>query len=113
MVFSSLEFIFRFLPVFLIVYYIVPVYWKNAALLLGSIAFYAFGEPIYVFLIIGSVLLNYLLASVIGKSRGTAKRRLFLVVDIIFNTGLLAVFKYSAFIVENINLLSGARLEVP
>ena len=113
MVFSSLEFIFRFLPVFLIVYYFAPPYWRNAVLLIGSIVFYAFGEPVYVFLIIGSVLMNYLLALGIGKSGGGIRKRLLLAVDIILNVGILAVFKYSAFIVENINLLGGTEFEVP
>ncbi|MCR5775183.1 MAG: MBOAT family protein, partial [Lachnospiraceae bacterium] len=113
MVFSSLEFIFRFLPVFLIVYYLVPGYWKNAVLLIGSIAFYAFGEPGYVVLIICSVLVNYFLALAIGRSGKEWKRTALLVVDIIYNIGLLAVFKYLGFIIENINVLSGSGLEIP
>ena len=113
MVFSSLVFIFRFLPVFLIVYCITPSYWKNAVLLLGSIVFYSFGEPYYVFLITGSVLVNYILAILIGRSHKSALRTFLLVVDIILNVGLLAVFKYMGFIVENINSLGGLGFEIP
>ncbi len=113
MVFSSLVFIFRFLPVFLIAYYIVPEYWKNAVLLIGSIVFYAFGEPKYVILIVFSVLANFFLARGIGISSSRFVRRLLLAVDIIFNIGLLAIFKYLGFIVENINHIGGLNLEVP
>ena len=113
MVFSSLIFIFRFLPVFLIAYYIVPGYWKNVVLLTGSIVFYAFGEPKYVILIICSVLVNYLLARGIGRSSAGLVRRLLIIVDIIFNIGLLGFFKYLGFIVENINRIGGYSFEVP
>ncbi len=113
MVFSSLVFIFRFLPVFLIAYYLVPGYWKNAVLLIGSIVFYAFGEPRYVFLIISSVLVNYFLAKGIGRSTNRISRRLLLTIDIIFNVGLLGIFKYLGFIVENINRIGGLGLKVP
>ena len=113
MVFSSLNFIFRFLPVFLIAYYLVPGYWKNAVLLIGSIAFYAFGEPKYVILIVCSVLVNYFLAKGIGLSRTGGGRKLLLAVDIIFNIGLLGVFKYLGFIVENINNIGGTSFTVP
>ncbi len=113
MVFSSLSFIFRFLPVFLLAYYLVPGYWKNAVLLLGSIAFYAFGEPKYVLLIVGSVLVNYFIAKAIGKKRRGTARSFLLAVDIIFNIGLLGIFKYLGFIVENINHIGGLKLTVP
>ena len=113
MVFSSLEFIFRFLPVFMLIYYIVPAYWKNAVLLLGSIVFYAFGEPKYVLLIIVSVLVNYFIARGIGKRDKGIARGLLVMVDIIYNIGLLAVFKYLAFIIENINNIGGYSFEIP
>ena len=113
MVFSSLIFIFRFLPVFLLVYYLVPEYWKNTVLLIGSIVFYAFGEPVYVILIICSVLINYLLARGIGSSGSKALRVFLLLVDITINLGLLAFFKYLGFIIVNINLLGGYSFKVP
>ncbi len=113
MVFSSLEFIFRFLPVFLIVYYLVPEYWKNAVLLTGSIVFYAFGEPVYVLLIIASVVVNYLISLGIGRRRRKRIRLLLLLLDIFFNIGLLAVFKYLDFVIENINLIGGLKIPQP
>ncbi|MBQ9568073.1 MAG: MBOAT family protein [Lachnospiraceae bacterium] len=113
MLFSSLEFIFRFLPVFLLVYYLVPRTWKNAVLLLGSIVFYAFGEPKYVILIAASVVVNYLLAVFMSGQKGKLARRLVFIVDIIFNVGILIVFKYLGFIVGNINRIPGTSLSVP
>lgn len=113
MVFSSLDFIFRFLPAFLLIYYVAPERCKNAVLLLGSIVFYAFGEPGYVLLIICSVVFNYLIAKGIGETEGKAGRMILLSVDIILNIGMLAVFKYSGFIVENINRIGGFDFSVP
>ena len=113
MVFSSLEFIFRFLPVFLIVYYLVPEYWKNGVLLMGSIVFYAFGEPVYVLLIMASVVVNYFISLGIGRRRRKKVRILLLLLDIFYNIGLLAVFKYLDFIIENINLIGGFKIPQP
>ncbi|MCR5747728.1 MAG: MBOAT family protein [Lachnospiraceae bacterium] len=113
MVFSSLEFIFRFLPVFLITYYIVPREWKNAVVLLGSIIFYAFGEPKYILLITGSVIVNYYAAKLMSECSGNMKRRLVFLVDIIFNIGILMIFKYLSFIITNINHFSVQSLKVP
>ena len=62
MVFSSLLFLFRFLPIMLVVYYCTPRRFRNAVLFGGSLVFYAWGEPIYVFLMIGTILIDYLLA---------------------------------------------------
>ena len=59
MVFSSIGFIFWFLPIFLLIYYLAPSRWKNAVLLAGSLWFYAYGETVYVFLMIASILVNY------------------------------------------------------
>jgi alginate O-acetyltransferase complex protein AlgI len=113
MIFSSLEFILRFLPVFLLVYYLVPGRWKNAVLLLGSIVFYAFGEPKYVILISASVVVNYFLAKLMAGRQGKTARRLIFLVDIIFNVGILVVFKYLGFIVSNINRFAGTAFIVP
>lgn len=113
MVFSSLEFIFRFLPAFLLVYYLVPRAWKNAVILLGSIVFYAFGEPKYILLIMASVVVNFLLAKIMGESRGKLLRKLIFIVDIIINVGILLIFKYLAFIVTNVNGCLGTGYAVP
>ena len=101
MVFSSLIFLFGFLPLFLLCYFI-PKKRKtrNLVLLLFSLFFYGYGEPIYVLLMILSIVINYFIAILMDKS---SKRKMYLVIDIIFNIGLLFLFKYSNFFLANIN----------
>ncbi len=109
MVFSSLIFIFRFLPIFLLVYYIVPRRFKNLVLFLGSLFFYAWGEPKYALLIIASVLVNFFFAYGIAGSKNFLRKLLF-TTDIILNVGTLVFFKYSNFVVDNINQITGYEL---
>ena len=105
MVFSSLPFLFRFLPLFLLVYYIIPVKYKNLCLFLGSIIFYAFGEPVYVVLIICSLLFNYSMALLIGEyTKQDILRRCLLIFTLAIDFGMLIFFKYTDFLIENINL---------
>jgi len=107
MVFSSLQFIFIFLPIFLVIYFIVPTNWRNFWIFVGSIAFYSFGtldKPQYILLLFMSVLVNFSLGKAIDKSRRGGKAPL--IIGIIYNLAWLCVFKYSDFIFENINLLS-------
>lgn len=107
MVFSSLEFIFGFLPAFLVIYFIVPKAWRNLWIFAGSVIFYALGtldKPQYTVLLVASVLVNYLVGKTI--SGGGCKARGFLTLGIIYNLAWLCVFKYSDFIFENINALS-------
>lgn len=87
MLFSSLEFIFRFLPIFLVVYYLVPARAKDHVLFFGSLIFYALGEPIYVFLMLTTIIVNYVLAR--------KKYKLNLIILIILDVGSLVFFKYS------------------
>ena len=106
MVFSSLSFIFVFLPVFLALYYCVPAKSKNTLLFLGSLVFYSFGEPLYVILIFASTLINYLFGLGIAKYKNGRIERFFLfLLALTYNFGLLLFFKYTNFLVENINLL--------
>ena len=96
MEFSNLEFLFRFLPVFLIIYYLVPQRLKNIILFLGSVLFYAIGEPLFVFLILISVGIHYLGALQIMEFRDTTwKKRLILAALLCVDIGLLLFFKYS------------------
>ncbi len=104
MVFSSLEFLFRFLPIFLLLYYLTPNRWKNAALFLGSIVFYAIGELKYVILLLSSVVINYAMGWCMGK-RETG-RKVFLTLALLFDFGMLFFFKYSGFVMENLNVLA-------
>lgn len=116
MVFSSLEFIFIFLTIFLLVYYIVPARAKNGILLLGSLIFYAYGtpdEPIYVLLLMISILLNCVLGQMIGEASSTRIRKKWLRWGLFYNFFWLFLFKYLDFVLENINaLLQGAGLSL-
>jgi len=103
MVFSSLVFIFVFLPLFFLIYFISKDKLKNSILLIASLFFYSWGEPKYVFLMIFSILINYILARLIEKDKKRSK--LFLIIAIIINFGLLFGFKYINFAVENLNLI--------
>lgn len=98
MVFSSFEFLFRFLPVFLLIYYITPQKFKNFILFAGSIAFYTVGEAEYVILLFACVLVNYLFGRLmyrgIDEGRGT-KQNVLLLISLFYNFGLLFFFKYS------------------
>jgi alginate O-acetyltransferase complex protein AlgI len=110
MVFSSLEFLFRFLPIALLLYFIAPRKLKNPILLLASLFFYAWGEPIYVFLMIFSCVVNYALAIPIDKYRGTAKSKVALIASIVVSLALLGFFKYADFFVGNINTIFGTSI---
>ena len=104
--FSSLLFIFVFLPVFLVLYYILPPKSRNFLLLIGSLIFYSFGEPYFLFLILCSVIVNYLIGLGMERYKGRRFERTFLLVlSLIYNFGLLIFFKYTNFFVENINAL--------
>jgi alginate O-acetyltransferase complex protein AlgI len=114
MVFSSLFFLFLFLPVTLTLYYLLPTRGaKNILLIIASLVFYAWGEPVWVILLIFSATIDFFHGKIIEKNRGRLPAKLALFSSILINIGLLAVFKYSGFIVENINLVLGTALEVP
>ncbi|WP_138310134.1 MULTISPECIES: MBOAT family O-acyltransferase [unclassified Clostridium] len=114
MVFSSLEFIFRFLPAFLFIYYIIPGKGKNLWLLMGSLGFYFYGvrdTPFYFVLLILSILVNYRIGILIGRRRIGRFRRRWLIYGVIYNLFWLILFKYCGFLVQNLNLmLSLARI---
>ncbi|MBO7395008.1 MAG: MBOAT family protein [Ruminococcus sp.] len=106
MVFSSLEFIFLFLPAFMIVYGLVPTKYKNAILFAGSIFFYSMGvlkKPIYIVLFLLTILFNFIIGEFIENFRRAGK--MWLVIGIAFNFWWLAFFKYTGFAFNNINLL--------
>lgn len=108
MVFSSLNFIFRFLPVFLFLYFITPARHRNLTLFGGSLVFYALGEPVYLILIVLSVCVNHHLGLCIARCPRRPKKRLFyFVTAMIYNFGMLFVFKYADFFLENINSVIG------
>ncbi|HEX8601192.1 MAG TPA: MBOAT family protein [Pseudoduganella sp.] len=94
MVFSSIIFLFYFLPCFLLLYYLLP--WKNAVLLLGSLVFYAWGEPRFVPLLLLSALLNYGGGQMISRSEGPSRQR-WLWLGVAANLGMLLYYKYLGF----------------
>ncbi len=104
MVFSSITFLFIFLPVFLALYYIVPPNFKNAVMLAASLIFYAWGEPVYILLMLLSILLNYVCGLDIEEKRRVhqlCRRSLIFAVSI--NLLLLGFFKYYGFLLDTVN----------
>ncbi len=112
MVFSSSIFLFAFLPVVLAVYFVLP--WrpaKNVVLLLASLLFYAWGEPVYVLLMVVSIIANWVFGLSLGRERTAPfMRKALLVLAVAFNCLVIGFFKYEGFLAQNINLLVGFEL---
>ena len=103
MIFSSIEFLFFFLPIFLILYYVLPFKAKNVVLLIASLLFYSWGEPVYIFLMIISSILGYVFAILIDKASKHFYKCLLLLVSVIINVSILGFFKYADFLIDIIN----------
>lgn len=101
MLFSSITFLFYFLPILLIIYFIVPKKFKNLVLFIFSLFFYFYGEPKYGFLLLLSCIINYIMGSLIDKHRKYGK--IFLIIALVYDIGSLLYFKYLDFFIENIN----------
>lgn len=113
MVFSSTIFLCVYLPLVLLGYYICPKKGRNLFLLIASLVFYAWGEPKYVFLMIFSILVNYIFGRLMDKNRGRQKRmKLLLVLSVVIDLGLLSVFKYTDFIITNVNAIFGSSFDL-
>lgn len=112
MVFSSVTFLFYFLPIVLVLYYLVPNKLKNLILLISSFIFYFYGEPKYVLLMVFSIMSTYICGRLVDKYRGTKKSKLFLILEIIISIGLLIYFKYADFIIKNINLWLSQKIDL-
>lgn len=113
MVFSSTIFLCVYLPLVLLGYYICPKKGRNLFLLIVSLVFYAWGEPKYVFLMIFSILVNYIFGRLMDKHRENKKRlKLMLVLSVVIDLGLLSVFKYTDFIITNVNAIFGANFDL-
>lgn len=110
MLFSSIPFLYYFLPLVLIIYHIVPKKAKNGALLLASLLFYAWGEPNYVFLMVGLILIGYVCGLGIEKYRGTLGAKLFLNASVMVSVGALLLFKYADFLMGTLGSFSGLTL---
>ena len=112
MVFSSLIFLYLFLPLCIAAYFIIrPLRAKNVVLLVFSLLFYAWGEPVYVLLMIGSAFLNYLMGRLMGREN--CRRKLILTLAVIMNLLSLGIFKYAGLGVETFNTLTGLAVPVP
>lgn len=110
MLFSSIPFLYYFLPAVLILYFLVPRSLKNAVLLLSSLIFYAWGEPKYVFLMIATIGLFFGCGLAIGKCGSQVWKKFWLIVSIVGSLALLAVFKYADFFLSSINAVTGANI---
>lgn len=104
MVFSSILFLLIFLPVFLVVYTLSPKAFKNWWILISSIAFYAWGAPTFVFVVLLSTIVDFYLVQEMHKARDARNKRYLLILSICLNLGLLAYFKYANFFIENANV---------
>lgn len=100
MVFSSIVFIYYFLPLLLLIYFIVPSKFKNLVLLIFSLLFYFLGEPKYIIVLILSCIINYIFSKLIDRGK---RRKFYLVLAILYNIGQLLVFKYTDFFIVNVN----------
>ena len=99
MIFSSIPFLFFFFPFFLLLYYIAPFKYKNIILLIFSLVFYAWGEPIYITLMVFSSVVDYINGLMIEKHKNAEKKKkIFLIFSIIINLSLLGFFKYADFL---------------
>ena len=114
MVFSSLVFLFYFLPVVMILYFFSSTKVRNVIILISGIIFYAWGEPFYILIMLLSTAIDYTAGRMIDRFDGNEKlRRLFLIISVCMNVGLLSVFKYGSFIITNINGLLGTNIFDP
>ena len=113
MVFSSLTFLQCFLPLCLLAYFLVPQKWRNGTLFLFSLLFYAWGEPVYVVLMLFSTALDYTCGQMVERHRGQRGAKIALLVSVCVNLGLLGVFKYSDFLIGTVNSLFGTALPQP
>ena len=110
MVFSSLVFLCIFFPLVFLLHWVIPNRKvKNGLLLAASLLFYTYGEPVYILLMLTSALLNYVFALLIKKY----EKKLFLILAVVANLAILGIFKYTGFLVSNVNALLGLALPVP
>lgn len=97
MAFSSISFLFYFLPLFFIIYYLIPARAKNVVLLAGSLFFYAWGEPRWILLLLASILVTWLLGRAMRPEASAGRRRGLLILGLVFQLGLLVAVKYAGF----------------
>lgn len=106
MLFTSISFIYYFLPIVIITYFIVPKKLKNAVLCIDSILFYFFGEPRYIILMFVEILISYIIGILIDKY----KSKSILILGVIVHVGLLCIYKYTDFLITNINAVFNSNI---
>lgn len=111
MLFSSITFLYAFLPVLLILYFVVPPRGQNGVLLAASLLFYAWGEPVYLFLMLGSILAGYGFGLLIDRFRHKPQAaNLLTAASVCVSLSSLVLFKYSDFFLSTVNALTGSQL---
>ncbi len=106
-VFSSSLFLFLFFPLFLIGYVLLPKKLKNTWILISSLAFYYWGAPLFIYLLVAATIIDFFLIKEIHQSETRSRKKLFLIASLALNLGLLAYFKYANFFIENVNTALG------
>lgn len=110
MVFSGITYLIYFLPVFILLYHLVPHKFKNAVILIASIYFYSWGGPKFILVILATTFLDFYLVNAIHNQKTQNAKTKFLIVSLCLNVGLLFYFKYCNFFIENINALLGTQV---
>ena len=110
MLFTSISFLYYFLPALIIIYFITPKKYKNIILLIASLLFYLYGEPKYVFLMIAEIIITYIGAILIDKYKNQSKN--ILITTLTIHIFLLIIFKYTDFIIQTINDISNANIKL-
>jgi len=112
MLFSSIPFLYYFLPSVLILYFLAPKKLKNTVLLISSLVFYGWGEPKYVIMMVASIIIGFVSGLLIEATNEKSKKKLIITINIIINLGFLGFFKYSNFFIENFNSVTGLSLNL-
>lgn len=112
MLFSSIPFLYYFLPSVLILYFLAPKKLKNTVLLISSLVFYGWGEPKYVIMMVASIIIGFVSGLLIEATNKKSKKKLIITINIIINLGFLGFFKYSNFFIENFNSVTGLSLNL-
>lgn len=113
MVFSSTIFLFAFLPILFLFYFMASSRWRNYILLVFSLIFYAWGEPKFLPVMILLVGLDYIFAFLIDQTEKQSYRKLYIILTVVTNIGLLGYYKYTKFILENVNLIMKTKITIP
>ncbi len=107
MVFSSNEFLFLYLPLSLFLYFLVPIRFRNLALFLVSLVFYGWEKPVYLFIMVFVIIVNYVFGFLIGRAENTAAKKRALVWGVVLNVATLGFFKYADFLLKNLGAIPG------